>query len=1383
MEEYKYSLFFEARDMTDTEMDKVRRHFQKRRDSGGGECGLLKKAAGSSYEIAFESREDQERVLQRKFHTIRLPGGELQLTVSRTNPTETPDQPATSQPQTSKATNTKQLEKTYRLDVFLLYFLRDNPKASKVLQKQLSSVDCEVALDCDEEKAVVRGAVDQGHGGAFGGAAEKWEQQVDRVIAGIAESYLCHHVVEARHSQLLRQDLSFVNEDVRVYTDSGYPVLVGLAEAVKERVDILTKSLPIQKEKQIPEEQLSLIAEEFRRDVSASCPRVQLSRGPGVIVLKGEELEVQSAAARLDALIGKIKHRQIQFPTPIINFINLSGAISKFQTRFQQSLRDPVSMATGSGLVLSSLSADSLDEVEAALVKDLKMSTLQLEGAAAVSPDLDELRDILIQARNEANRHELRVELSFIPGSDGVNANSVRLVGYSVNVLKFEEIIQNYQANNATSQDIVYLPNPELADCFEKFLELTGIKTNNVTLKVSASPTPCVILFGPRCKVEEVKQALFSAMDDLISDTLLLEGTGAQRYYQEGGKVSKELVESSFQVIIREQPCVPSPDVNRKQTSSSCPVTPVSRAPVSRCHSSPVDGGTATPRNSSSSTSKANVAIKLGSLENEQVNVLVVPIINKQLKSTNVSKSLLAKAGNALQSKFDSLASNCTLAPGDVLQVDGPPSLGCSKVFFLECSPWDGVRGKSVQALEKGLRQCLDLCAQQGFSSLALPVIGPGQLLKYPPSGAVQALTDTICWFGSSVSSSSLSTINLIIKPGYPDSEELFRDLYQHLNRNQEGTAIFRSLTSDLDEITITLGGGVRLRLVFGDIADETTDVVVNTTDFTNFDLDGVCKKILAVAGPAVEAQLKAATINKGSVVVTQPGQFPCKAILHVCGEKTPGHVEALTERIVNVCEAKGYKSVAIPAICTGAGGMQPGVVAGALLRGIKNATTSNRLQKLRDIRVVLYKINVFLAFREEAKQMFSTVYCPGATLARNQQQDQQLSAAADLSLLSDVPASRQSVFLVLGLCRKNVDDAKAKLTDLYQNQCSTHIFKKEELEGLVQEDIDSLMQLVETHGLHSQHDQSGNLLVGGQKDGVNQVVMVINASLQETLRREVRLKEEEDLYARVVWCIMNHNGRWERLPKAANYNLEKKDVAGGVVDAQGVTWTVDLKTMEATNVTVAEARKIKRLENLPDFTMPLSWDSMGPSETLKVVTLPPSSAEYRAVKSDFAKTVTKTVMKIERLQNIHLRRAYEVQKKQISEKNKKDGGAGEKLLYHGTTEDNYKSITKTGFNRRFAGQNATRYGVGVYFAVNASYSAHPTYSRPAADLSQAMFVARVLTGVFTLGDSSMKVPPVRDSRRPHDRFDSVVDNTEQPNMYVVFHDNQSYPDYLITFK
>uniref|UniRef100_A0A3Q4GEN3 Poly [ADP-ribose] polymerase n=1 Tax=Neolamprologus brichardi TaxID=32507 RepID=A0A3Q4GEN3_NEOBR len=194
-------------------------------------------------------------------------------------------------------------------------------------------------------------------------------------------------------------------------------------------------------------------------------------------------------------------------------------------------------------------------------------------------------------------------------------------------------------------------------------------------------------------------------------------------------------------------------------------------------------------------------------------------------------------------------------------------------------------------------------------------------------------------------------------------------------------------------------------------------------------------------------------------------------------------------------------------------------------------------------------------------------------------------------------------------------------------------------------------------------------------------------------------------------------------------------------------------------------------------------WDSMAANESMKVVTLEPSSAEYRAVKEAFKRTVAKTVMKIERLQNVHLRRTYEAQKKHISDKNAREGGAGEKLLYHGTTQENCDSIVKTGFNRSFAGQNATAYGHGTYFAVNANYSAQPTYSKPADDGSQLMFVARVLTGVFTQGQATMKVPPPRNTQQPHDRYDSVVDRIDNPSMYVVFHDNQAYPDYLITFK
>ena len=62
------------------------------------------------------------------------------------------------------------------------------------------------------------------------------------------------------------------------------------------------------------------------------------------------------------------------------------------------------------------------------------------------------------------------------------------------------------------------------------------------------------------------------------------------------------------------------------------------------------------------------------------------------------------------------------------------------------------------------------------------------------------------------------------------------------------------------------------------------------------------------------------------------------------------------------------------------------------------------------------------------------------------------------------------------------------------------------------------------------------------------------------------------------------------------------------------------------------------------------------------------------------------------------------------------------------------------------------------------------------------MFVAHVLVGKYTAGQSGMLAPPPKDSTRPEILYDSVVDNVRRPTIYVVFHDTQCYPAYLISF-
>lgn len=152
------------------------------------------------------------------------------------------------------------------------------------------------------------------------------------------------------------------------------------------------------------------------------------------------------------------------------------------------------------------------------------------------------------------------------------------------------------------------------------------------------------------------------------------------------------------------------------------------------------------------------------------------------------------------------------------------------------------------------------------------------------------------------------------------------------------------------------------------------------------------------------------------------------------------------------------------------------------------------------------------------------------------------------------------------------------KVKDLYQAHCSTKKITKEELADLTQDEIKDLQKLVETQGLHVQQDQSGDggLVVSGLKDGVTELIQMLHAAAR--LRREVRAREEDDLYSDVAWCILGYHGSWERLPKTDNYNIEH-DIKKEIVDTHGNMWSVDLQKMEARS-RLATKTKLKRLEN-----------------------------------------------------------------------------------------------------------------------------------------------------------------------------------------------------------
>jgi poly [ADP-ribose] polymerase 10/14/15 len=58
----------------------------------------------------------------------------------------------------------------------------------------------------------------------------------------------------------------------------------------------------------------------------------------------------------------------------------------------------------------------------------------------------------------------------------------------------------------------------------------------------------------------------------------------------------------------------------------------------------------------------------------------------------------------------------------------------------------------------------------------------------------------------------------------------------------------------------------------------------------------------------------------------------------------------------------------------------------------------------------------------------------------------------------------------------------------------------------------------------------------------------------------------------------------------------------------------------------------------------------------------------------------------------------------------------------------------------------------------------------------------RVLTGEYTTGKEGMKEPPLKPGSSTV-RYNSTVDNANNPAIFVVFHDAEAYPEYLVEFK
>ncbi|XP_064868330.1 protein mono-ADP-ribosyltransferase PARP14-like [Oncorhynchus nerka] len=217
---------------------------------------------------------------------------------------------------------------------------------------------------------------------------------------------------------------------------------------------------------------------------------------------------------------------------------------------------------------------------------------------------------------------------------------------------------------------------------------------------------------------------------------------------------------------------------------------------------------------------------------------------------------------------------------------------------------------------------------------------------------------------------------------------------------------------------------------------------------------------------------------------------------------------------------------------------------------------------------------------------------------------------------------------------------------------------------------------------------------------------------------------------------------------------------------------------LKASNEIHEMLKKVRPEETFKD--VPQHWDDMPANTPCLSFPIQAETQEHIDVLKLFEDTCKKSVLKIERIQNKSLWGGFQIKKKDMEARNGHQNN--ERKLFHGACHTTIDKINELGFNRSYAGKNAALYGDGTYFAVNAKYSASDKYSKPDPQGQKYMYLCRVLTGDFITGTLGMKVPPTK-STTSINLYDSVTDSVSPPSMFIIFHDSQAYPEYLITFK
>ena len=179
-----------------------------------------------------------------------------------------------------------------------------------------------------------------------------------------------------------------------------------------------------------------------------------------------------------------------------------------------------------------------------------------------------------------------------------------------------------------------------------------------------------------------------------------------------------------------------------------------------------------------------------------------------------------------------------------------------------------------------------------------------------------------------------------------------------------------------------TLPIGQALRLVLGDITEETVDVIVNAANERLAHGGGVAGAIARKGGPSIQAESDEWVQRHGPVsherpAITGGGRLPCRYVIHAVGPVWGSGDEdcklrAAVTGALQMAHERGLASIALPAISTGIFGFPLERAAQVIVGAVVDfCATAGPESSLRDIRFMLIDEPTVQVFAGEFQRRF----------------------------------------------------------------------------------------------------------------------------------------------------------------------------------------------------------------------------------------------------------------------------------------------------------------------------------------------------------------------------------------------------------------------------